>query len=113
MTTPDTITIVDKAAFPAKVAAVRAAAAQLVTASKALRQLEATAAKEAGSFTKDGSPAPIYDPLLSGLRGWLDAVEPAAAAIAVSAENCIGTAEKKFIGITTTDAEGAAAIATT
>jgi hypothetical protein len=113
VSTGDTITIGDKAAFPAKVSAIRDATAQLRTAAAALSQIADTAAKESASFTRDGAPAPVYTPLLEELRAWLNAISPAAKAVCDSAENAAATAEAKFTAITTTDSAAAAAVAST
>ena len=111
MSNGDNITIVDKAAFPAKVSAIRDAITQLRASAAALSQITDTAPKESGSFTRDGAPAPVYSPLLEELKGWLDAIAPAAKAVCDSAENAAATAEAKFTAITTTDSAAAAAVA--
>lgn len=111
MSTGDTITIVDKAAFPAKVSAIRDATTQLRTAAEALSQIADTAAKESASFTRDGAPAPVYNPLIEELRAWLNTIAPAVKAVCDSAENATATAEAKFTAITTTDSTAAGAVA--
>lgn len=111
MSAGDTVTIVDKSAFPAKVAAIRDAATRLRTAGAALTRIADTAAREAASFTCDGAPAPVYRPLLAELRAWLAAASPAVEAICDSAENAAATAEAKFAAITATDSAAAAAAA--
>lgn len=107
----NTITINDKAAFPAKVAAIRDAATQLDSAAGSLKDILELAQKESASFTATGSSAPVYGPLLDALRAWLDAVGPAVTSVCGSAENCAATAAEKFTRMTDTDSAAAGAVA--
>lgn len=110
MSQGDTIRIVDKAAFPAKVTAIRDAAAALRAAAAELPHITDTAAREGGSFTRDGATAPVYKPLLDGLATWLESIGPAVRAVCDSAENAAATARAKFDGITSTDHAAADAV---
>jgi hypothetical protein len=106
----DVISIKNAETFPAKIEAIRAAAAQLRVATDALSQITDTAEKEASSFTR-GVPAPVYDPLQKALAGWVGAIKPAMGMLANNAENGAATAEWKFRGTVDTDVEVANRIA--
>ena len=110
MSSGNTVEIHDKSAFPAKIKAVRDAVAQLRTAANALSQISDTATAEAGSFTRDSSPAPIYKSLLEALGTWQTTIASAVKAVCDSSENCATTAEYKFNGITATDTAAAGAV---
>ena len=106
----DVIEIKDRETFPGRISAVRDAVEQLRAAASKLSQISETATKEAGSFTKDGSPAPVYAPLLRELSGWRDAITASTTAICTSAGNCAETLKYKFDGITRTDNRAAGVI---
>ena len=110
MTTGNTIEIVDKDGFPSKIAAVRDAVTQLRGVRTELELINSTVVKEASSFTADGSPAPVYGPVIEALRDWAEAFGAATETVCASAENCAATAESKFTAITTTDSAAAAAV---
>lgn len=106
----DHITINDRETFPAKLAAIRGAADALTAAAKALTQLESSAGREAGSFTRDGSLAPIYAPLIDAVKKWSGAAVAATSSVTDNVENAVATAEAKFRGIVATDERGRNAI---
>ncbi|BBY54070.1 hypothetical protein H7J07_05530 [Mycobacterium koreense] len=101
------IEIRDRESFPQKTKAIKDAAAELRAARDELGTIVDTARKEAGSFTVDGQPAPVYSPVLDGLKKWLDATSAVVNSVADSADACADTAHDKFVGITETDDEGA------
>lgn len=110
MSNGNTVDILDKDAFPSKVTSLRSAASDVRTKAAALAQIIDAAEKEAASFTVDGTPAPVYNPLLESLRTWWKALASSVAATCESADNCADTAEAKFNGIVAVDSHAAAAI---
>lgn len=106
----ENIIITDRAAFPGKIDAIKKAAAELRTVTGELAAIVDKAREEAASFTADGKPAPIYDPVISGLQKWAEAAKPAIEAVVTGADNCADTAKAKFVGITTTDDDTAETI---
>lgn len=101
------IAIADRAGFVAKIDEIKAAAAALRDAAKLITPIADKAKAEAASFTKDGSPAPIYADLLAELQAWATKLTQHVEAVSDSSESAAKTAYDKFIAITSTDDSGA------
>ena len=99
MSSGNNIVIKEPGTFPAKIGALLDAIQILRKAAGDFTQITDSAKKEAASFTRDSTPAPVYAPLLEALGDWEKAIKAATEAVCTSADNSAVTLDYKTTGI--------------
>ncbi|MFZ2238696.1 MAG: hypothetical protein WAV90_04035 [Gordonia amarae] len=100
------VVINDKAGFPAKTKVIKDAVADLRTAGNGLKDIVAAAKSDAGSFTVDNAPAPVYASTLTAIGKWADALCAAITSAGDSADATADTAQAKYAGFLKIDDRG-------